>query len=288
MGNSSSKSQEESKTTQTSTSEPSTNETSTLMPSFFIGHGSPTIVIDDDAFPKFLTKFAKKIPTPKAIVLFSAHWDKEVQTISCVNGEYKMIYDFGGFPKEMFSMVYPAKGNPELAEEIQGLLKQNKIECSLDKKRGIDHGTWTVLKLAYPKADIPLVQMSINGSGKIEDLYNIGKALAPLREKGVLILGSGATSHNLGAANFYGKFGKVDKWASDFENWIEKETTAWNTSNIFNYRKLAPGANQAVPYADHFVPYVIAMGSGDKNKKATLEYKEFHFGNLSYTVWRFD
>jgi len=261
--------------------------TKTLMPVFFIAHGAPTIVIQKGPYIDFLTNLHKTIKQPQAIVIFTAHWEADVQQISSVNS-YETIYDFFGFPEEMYKMTYPAPGNPTLAKEVQELFKTNGIKCEFDEKRGIDHGAWTILKLMYPKADIPVVQLSVNPNASSEEVFQIGKALAPLREKDVLMIGSGNTVHNLRILNRAEIDAPTEKWALEFDDWVEKQLKEWNTEELLNYEKKAPHVEKAVPTNEHFIPVIYSAGAAYETQKANPIHRSSQFGNLTYFTWRFD
>ncbi len=258
-----------------------------LMPTMFIAHGAPTIVIQKGQYVDFLTELPKTIKTPEAIVIFSAHYESPVQLIGNVK-QYETIYDFYGFPKVMYEMTYPAKGHQGLAQEIQQLFKENKIESKLDNDRGIDHGAWTILKLMYPECDIPVVTLSVNPDQSPQELYNIGKALAPLREKGVLIIGSGNTVHNLRILNRAEENAPTEKWALEFDDWLEKNLKDWNIDELLKYETKAPHFKKASPTNEHFIPIILAAGAADKTRKAQPIHRSSQFGNLTYFPWRFD
>jgi len=257
-----------------------------LMPSFFIPHGSPYIDIVEHPVVDFLKNFSTTIEKPKAIVIWTAHWESEVQQISSIK-QYETIHDFGGFPEELYEMTYPCNGDPELAKEVQELFKLNGVESQLDEKRGIDHGAWTVLKLMYPDADIPVVQMSVNPKATPEEIYKIGQSLIPLREKKILVIGSGATVHNLRLMTAPLN-APTEQWALDFDDWLIKAIEEWNTDQVFNYLKDAPLAEKCVPTPEHYYSLVYSLGMGSKNKKPSLLHRSSMFGNLTYTVYRFD
>lgn len=256
-----------------------------MMPSLFIAHGAPTLVMEDNTYTRFLKELAKNLPRPKAIVLFSAHWESPITLISGVE-RYDMIYDFYGFPEEMYRMVYPAKGDPFLAKKIQEAFSQQGIKSQIDLSRGIDHGAWVVLQLLYPQADIPVVVLSVNPGLSPMEQYNIGKALSRLREENILIIGSGGTVHNLRMINW--RSTQVDPWALQFEDWLKEHLEKWDLASLYDYEKKAPFATQAVPRNEHFIPLLLAMGAADSTHQATLLYREFQYGNLSLTCWRFD
>lgn len=260
----------------------------TTLPSFFIPHGSPYILEAKHPVVDFLKGFAKStgIEKPDAIVVWTAHWESDVQKISSIK-EYSTIHDFYGFPKELYEMTYPAKGNPELAKEVQELYKKNGIEAELDDTRGIDHGAWTILKLMYPEANIPVVQMSINPNATPAEIYKIGTSLTPLREKNILVIGSGATVHNLRLMTHPLNY-PAEQWALDFDDWLIKNVEAWNTDNLFNYLKDAPEGEKCVPTSDHYYSFLYSVGTGHTNKKPSILHRSTMFGNLTYCVVRFD
>lgn len=255
-----------------------------MMPSLFIAHGAPTLVLEDHEYTRFLKGLAGELPKPKAIVLFSAHWESPIPLISGVE-QYEMIYDFFGFPEEMYRMNYPAKGSPDLAKKIQNLFSQQGIESQIDSTRGIDHGAWVVLKLLYPKADIPVVVLSVNPSLTPEEQYNMGKVLVGLREQDVLVIGSGGTVHNLRRVNWGSS--NAEDWAVQFDDWLQEHIEKWDVAALKDYERKAPFAKEAVPRNEHFIPLILAMGAADRTRKATLKYRAYQYGNLSLLCWQF-
>jgi len=256
-----------------------------MMPSYFFAHGAPSIVLEDNAYTALLKNFAAHTPKPKAIVLFSAHWEQSMQTVSAA-GRYSTIYDFGGFQDELYRMTYPAEGDRALSDQIQSLFSKHGIQSALDEERGLDHGAWAVLKLLYPDADIPVVALSVNRYLTNEQQYQVGKALSELREQDILIIGSGGTVHNLRKLNW--KSEGIDGWAEAFDNWIQAKLEAWDVDSLFNYRERAPYAQEAVPTNEHFIPLLLAMGTGDANRQAKLLHRSYQYGNLSLSCWQFN
>lgn len=256
-----------------------------MMPSYFFAHGAPSIVLDDNEYTRLLKDFKNHTPRPKAIVLFSAHWEEMSQSIGAAE-MYETIYDFGGFQDELYEMTYPARSDRSLSEQIQSLFSKHNIQSDLNERRGLDHGAWAVLKLLYPEADIPVVALSVNRYLSNEQQYNIGKALTELREQDVLIIGSGGTVHNLRKLNW--RSNEIDEWALQFDQWLQDKIEAWDTEALFQYRDLAPFAVEAVPTNEHFIPLLLAMGSGDSNRHANLQHRSYQYGNLSLSCWRFN
>ncbi|MFC0211404.1 DODA-type extradiol aromatic ring-opening family dioxygenase [Paenibacillus chartarius] len=255
-----------------------------MMPSYFFAHGAPSLVLERHAYTDFIRRFAADMPKPKAIVLFSAHWEETTQAVSAVD-TYGTIYDFGGFQEELYRMTYPAPGDRALAEEIRSLFTAHGIPSTMDEERGLDHGAWAVLKLMYPGADIPVVALSVNRYLTNEQQYEVGKALAKLRERDVLIIGSGGTVHNLRRVNW--RADAVDEWAAAFDEWLASTLEAWDLDALFAYREQAPYAREAVPTNEHFIPLLLAMGAADESRKAELLHRSYQYGNLSLSCWKF-
>ncbi|KKK39092.1 MFS transporter [Mesobacillus campisalis] len=258
-----------------------------MMPSLFIAHGAPLIAIENNEYTKYLNQLGQDLPRPKAVVLFSAHWESKVQQVSRVH-EYNTIYDFGGFDPQLYTIQYPARGDHDISKEIEDLFTENGIAFENDTSRGLDHGAWVVLRLLYPNADVPVIAMSVNPKLTTEEQYNIGKSLSELREKDILVIASGGTVHNLRALKWADN-GQVDSWALEFDDWLAKKLENWNVESLFNYDSLAPHAALAVPpYGnEHFIPIFYAMGAAANNPRATLLHRSFRYGNLSHSVWQF-
>ncbi|WP_223066127.1 DODA-type extradiol aromatic ring-opening family dioxygenase [Paenibacillus caui] len=255
-----------------------------MMPSYFIAHGAPSLVLERNEYTDFLKKLGAQTPRPKAIVLFSAHWESPQQTVSAVPS-YSTIYDFSGFQEELYRMTYPAKGERALSEEIQSLFAEHGIPSGLNEERGLDHGAWAVLKMIYPEADIPVVALSVHRHLTPQQQYQIGRALSVLRERDVLIIGSGGTVHNLRMVNWRAE--EADPWAVSFDEWLQDKLEAWDLNVLFDYREEAPYAKEAVPTSEHFIPLLLAMGTGDSNRQAKLLHRSYQYGNLSLSCWQF-
>lgn len=254
-----------------------------MISSIFLCHGGPTLVIEKNEYTKFLNNLGKKY-NPKAIVVFTAHWEDETTTISSIDGTYDMIYDFYGFPKELYSIQYPAKGSTEVATKVHTMLRKNGIESRFDENRGLDHGAWDILYLMYPKADIPVVQVSVNPRLSMEKQYEIGRAIKELGSEDILVIGSGSTVHNLATVDWNSV--KAEGWAVEFDNWLIDKVERNDKDALFRYRQLAPHAIRAVPREEHLVPLFIAMGSGNNDKPNTLHHS-YVYGTLSYICIEF-
>lgn len=254
-----------------------------MISSIFVCHGAPTLAVEKNEYTDFLKDLGKKL-TPKAIVIFTAHWESEITTISSIGGTYDMIYDFSGFPKELYSTKYPAKGSVEVASKLQSMLRNKGIESRLDESRGLDHGSWDVLYLMYPKAEIPVVQVSINPELAMAKQHEIGRAIKELGKEDILVIGSGSTVHNLATVNWNSE--KAEEWAVEFDGWLIEKVENNDKEALFNYRQLAPHAKRAVPREEHIAPLFIAMGSGNKDK-AKLLHQSYAYGTLSYICFEF-
>jgi 4,5-DOPA dioxygenase extradiol len=254
------------------------------MQSLFLAHGSPMNAIEDKEYTRFLEQYGKTLQ-PKAIVVFTAHWESEVLTISSSDEQYETIYDFSGFPKELYQIKYPARGSSSLAKKIEETLNQQGISVRKDMTRGLDHGSWTLLRRLFPKADIPIVQISVNPFLHPEKQFEIGKALRGLNEEDVLVIGSGVTVHNLRMI----KWGQTtpEQWAVEFDDWLIDKIKDNDLKALFNYESLAPHAKMAVPRAEHFVPLYIAMGSADSLENAKVIFRNYEFGTLSNLCYQF-
>ena len=254
-----------------------------MIQTLFLAHGSPLMALENNAYTKFLSTLGNRI-NPKAIVVFTAHWDTEILTISSSDSVYNTMYDFYGFPKELYQIKYEARGSSLIASEIENKLKNQGIEVKKDLTRGLDHGSWTLLKHLYPNADIPVIQISINSHLPIEEQFNIGNALEYLGEEDILVIGSGNTVHNLRLVNW--EQTAVDSWAQEFDDWLIDKIKNKDLNSLFNYRDLAPHYNLAVPTTDHFVPLFIALGSS-KSSNPEILFRSYELGNLSYLCFKF-
>ena len=254
-----------------------------MIPALFLAHGSPMMAIENNKYTEFLNSLGKSM-NPKAIVVFTAHWDSDLLTISSMEDSYNTIYDFYGFPRELYEIKYPAKGSKVLATRISELLQAHGISSKENTIRGLDHGAWTLLMHLYPEANIPVVQISVNPRLAIKEQLKIGAALKILGQKDILVLGSGNSVHNLGAVKWNDT--SVDAWAKNFDDWIISKIETNDIEALDDYRKLAPNATLAVPTAEHFVPLFIAMGSGNSEKPEVI-HRTYELGNLSYLCYRF-
>lgn len=253
-----------------------------MMPVLFIGHGSPMNAIEDNEFTNVWKEIAASIPKPEVILSISAHWMTEGTRVSTLENP-ETIHDFYGFPKALYDVEYKAKGSPEHATKTIELLQDIAIE---DNSWGLDHGTWSVLNVMYPKADIPVYQMSINSQATPKELMDIGKRLKSLRESNVLIMGSGNIVHNLGRLDFTIKDGF--DWAHTFDDYGSEKIQQKDFESISDYQKLGKIARYAVPSTEHFYPLFYVLGAAELMDKLTICNKAYVAGGLSMTSYVFE
>ena len=253
---------------------------------YFLAHGSPMLALEKNEYTKFLGSLVQE--KPDAIVIFTAHWETSTTRISSINGTYEMIYDFYGFPKPLYEIVYPAKGSPKVAAEIKQLLDKNNIESTLDTERGIDHGSWSLLHHMFPNADVPVVQVSVNPDLEPEGHYAIGKALKDLTGN-IMVIGSGVTVHNLRLLDRKETSFEQEpaEWAKVFDDWLIDHVEKKDMKSLFKYAEAAPYAIKAVPSTEHFVPFLITLGLLDLSKEAKILTRSYQFKTLSHLCLRF-
>jgi len=229
----------------------------TILPAIFFGHGNPLNALASNAYTEAWRQIGIETPRPRAILSISAHWYVP-ETGVTVSTAPRTIHDFGGFPRELYQIQYPAPGDPALARRVQKLL--SPLEVALDEAWGLDHGTWSVLKHVYPRADIPVVQLSIDETRPASFHFEIGQKLAPLRDEGVLIVGSGNLVHNLHSYAWGRHPQEPYDWAIRFEDTAKKMIEADEVKPLVNYEVLGPDAALSIPTPDHYLPllYVIA------------------------------
>lgn len=234
-------------------------------PALFISHGSPLILLDQSPGRHFLENLGQLSQKPRAILLITAHWTTENPSIS-IDPAPSMIYDFGGFPPELYAQEYLALGEPDVALLAASKLREQGFSVDAISQRGFDHGTWVPLKLAYPDADIPVVQMSVQPHKDARWHYRIGQALSSLRDDNIMIIASGAMTHNL-RAYFKGQYTAVPYWVTDFTNWIDQAISEQRTQDVLAFETKAPFARENHPTPEHFLPFFVALGAGQKGER---------------------
>ena len=252
------------------------------MPVLFIGHGSPMNAIEDNEFSKRWQQMGKEIPTPKAVVVISAHWLTKGTMVTAMPNP-KTIHDFGGFPQALFDVQYPAPGSPELASEIQKLITNPAVE--LDHDWGLDHGTWSVVKHMYPDADIPVLQLSIDYYKPAAYHYELAKQLLSLRKKGVLIIGSGNMVHNLRMVA-WDKLNEPEygfDWALEMNDVFKNKISNGFHKELIQYEKLHKAATLAIPSPDHYYPLLYILALQTDNDKVEFFNDKAVGGSLTMT-----
>jgi 4,5-DOPA dioxygenase extradiol len=252
------------------------------MPVLFLGHGSPMNAIEENQFVTGFRTVAKTLPTPNAILCVSAHWYTSGTKVTAMEMP-RTIHDFGGFPKELFEVQYPAKGSPELAKETKAILQPALVE--LDEKWGLDHGAWSVIKHLYPQANIPAIQLSIDYTKPAQYHYELAQRLNSLRHKGILIIGSGNIVHNLRLVDWqnFDKDNYGHDWAIEARETINELLTKGDYRSLINYEKLSKAVQLAVPSPDHYLPLIYALGLQQKGETLSLFNDKLVAGSLSMT-----
>ncbi len=257
------------------------------LPAIFIGHGAPSIAIEQSPAHLFLRELGQQLPAPSAILCASAHWETASPEVSATPNP-STLYDFYGFPRELYGMRYPAPGSPRLAVQVARLLTSAGIHARLEPTRGLDHGAWIPLRLMYPEAEYPVLQISLPAGGSMGDVLTLGRILAPLRREGVLILGSGNATHNLRAIAHYADQPSAEPpaWVADFDDWLEAVLTGGHPADLLRYRALAPHAEENHPTEEHFMPLLVALGAG--GTAARRLHRSFSYGVLSMAAYAFE
>lgn len=255
--------------------------TSARMPAWFVAHGSPMLAVEQDDFTAALRREGDALPRPRGIVVVSAHWETAGSIRVTSGKQLPLIYDFSGFPSTLYDVRYPCPGDPSLAAEIALLLLDANLSAAVELHRGIDHGVWVPLMHAFPKADIPVVEVSLPVPRSPDHVVRVGKALAPLRERGILLVGSGGLVHNLRRVRFEDKAAPVDEWAREFDAWVRDRLRALDIPGLAAYRSGAPHADLAVPTTEHFDPVFFVLGAGTAADRVRELFEGFHYGNLS-------
>jgi 4,5-DOPA dioxygenase extradiol len=252
------------------------------MPSLFISHGAPSIAVEEDDFTRAVASFGNSLRGARAVAVVSAHWQARGVRVNAV-AHPETIYDFGGFSDELYKIRYEAPGDPALAAEIAALLGG----APLEESRGWDHGLWVPMRILLRDANIPIVEIAQPYPTTPAELLRIGQALAPLRDRGIVVAGSGGIVHNLRAIHLADKNAPVDDWAHEFDDWFATHLAVRDLDTLTRYRDLAPHANLAVPTPEHFEPLFVALGASRETDSLTMIYEGFHYGNLSMRTFAF-
>ena len=246
------------------------------MPVVFFGHGSPMNTLDRNPYTDAWRKIGETIPSPKAIVCVSAHWYTEGTAVTAT-ARPRTIHDFYGFPQALFDVEYPAPGDRGLASRVRELLAP--LEVAADESWGLDHGTWSVLKHAYPKADVPVVQLSIDGTRPPQFHYDTGRKLAPLRDEGVLVVGSGNVVHNLRLMRRAG--GPPFDWAQRFNEKIRGVLAARDHGALVDFARFGEDARLSVPTPEHYLPLLYVAGLQGEDEPMAFPVDGYDLGSIS-------
>jgi len=256
---------------------------SAALPTLFVAHGSPMLALDGEAWGPALAAYGRSMVRPRAILVCSAHWEAPGDFRLSSAARPGVMHDFGGFPEALYQLDYPAPGAPALAAQAAELLRAAGLEATLDDQRPLDHGTWVPLRYLAPEADIPVVQLSLPRPRTPEQLLAAGRALAPLRHGGVLIVGSGGVVHNLRRLDWEGA-AAPQAWASAFDGWVREQLDRVDATALAGWRG-APGATESVPTSEHLDPLFVALGAADS--APTSLFSGWQLGSLSLASYAF-
>lgn len=256
------------------------------MPVLFLGHGSPMNAIEENEFVTGFRTIGKELQKPKAILCISAHWETKGTYVTAMD-QPRTIHDFGGFPQALFNVKYPAPGSPELARETQSIVK--KTEIGLDDKWGLDHGAWSVIKHLYPNADVPVIQMSLDYGKPASYHFELACELAALRDKGVLIVGSGNMVHNLGMVAWDKLKGApyAYDWAIEANEKMKSFVMNENFQSLIDYHQQGKAFQLAIPTPEHYLPLIYTLALKNKNDETMLFNDQPVGGSLSMTSFKF-
>ena len=263
----------------------SSGESTDKMPVLFIGHGSPMNAIEDNEFSRSWHDLAKSLPVPKAILCVSAHWETSGTFVTSMSNP-ATIHDFGGFPKQLYEVQYPAPGSPELAHAVKQTVSETEV--GLDEKWGLDHGAWSVIRKIYPLANVPVIQMSLDYHKNSQSHYDLAKELTLFRRKGVLIIGSGNLVHNLGRIAWDHandpEFGF--DWALHANEIFKKLILSNNSKELISYQMLGREVQMAIPTPDHYLPMLYSLALKEENETVSIFNDKAVMGSLTMTSFR--
>lgn len=256
-------------------------------PALFISHGAPTLALEPGATRGFLAQLGAGLGRPKAIIVMSAHWETTAPAISAAPRP-ETIHDFYGFPEALYRMRYPAPGAPALARQAVQLFAGAGLSAAAVPDRGLDHGAWVPLLLMYPDADIPVAQVAVQTQLGPAHHLRLGEALRPLRDEGVLIMGSGSATHNLREFGGHRYDSPPPAWVSEFNEWLAGALAAGRTADLLDYRRLAPQAVRNHPTEEHLLPLFAAYGAGMPGIQPQHIHTGYTYGVIGMDAWRFD
>lgn len=256
-------------------------------PAVFFGHGSPITILDRGEYAQALAEFGRHCASARGIVILSAHWET-LRAVRVTHWESApLVYDFSGFPAELYRIRYPAPGDPDLAEEAAQHLRAGGIDTAFDDQRGLDHGAWVPLALTLPSALVPVVQISLARGAPPQEIFSLGAALRPLRDSGVVLAGSGGIVHNLRLALANPLDAPPETWALDFDEWVREQIEFRRFTTLMAYASEAPFSERAVPTPEHLAPLFFTLGAAHRDDNVHALFRGMEHGNLSMSSYTF-
>ena len=255
----------------------------------FVSHGAPNVILGESPAKHFLQQLPTMLPgKPDAIIVVSAHWETRHPTVSGSKIN-ETIYDFGGFEAELYALRYPAAGAPQLANRVSNLARKAGLEIAIDPSRGLDHGAWVPLMLAWPNADIPVIQLSVQPHAGVEHHLRMGALLRPLTRENILIIGSGSVTHDLRSyvPHRYNAAAAESQWVTAFADWMHNRIVAKDETALVNYRSEAPDAVRNHPTEEHLLPLFVALGASGKQKPPGVLHQSSTHGVLRMDAYAF-
>jgi 4,5-DOPA dioxygenase extradiol len=259
----------------------------TPMPVVFTAHGNPMNALGGTPFASFLGTWGESLPRPTAVLGVSAHWERPRLAVTA-SARPDTVHDFFGFPEDLYRLQYPAPGSPALAARAQELLTLSGLDCDIDPGRGLDHGAWSPLLHLFPRADVPVVQLSLPLGASLAFHLEIGRALKPLRQEGVLVLGSGNLVHNLHTADLRHRDRDVAVWARRFDEWVAARLAAWDLDALASPWFAGPDGRLAHPTLEHYAPLLVVCGAVGASPAVSFPFEGFEHGTLSMRCVQID
>ncbi|HJQ60901.1 MAG TPA: class III extradiol ring-cleavage dioxygenase [Vineibacter sp.] len=257
----------------------------TPMLPIFVSHGAPTLILEDVPATRFLRSLGDSMAPPRAILAVSAHWLTATPAVSGTV-QPETIHDFYGFPRQLYELRYPAPGAPDVARRVVEVAKAAGVDVEVDPAQGLDHGAWVPAMMAWPAANIPILQLAVQPEADAGHHYALGRALAPLAAEGVLVMGSGSATHNLRTLE-RGRHEVVADWARAYDDWLAARIEAGDVEALLDWRRRAPNAQMAHPTDEHFLPLFVALGAAGEHAKGRALHRSFMHGALSMSSFAF-
>lgn len=257
------------------------------LPALFVSHGAPLALVDGEPARAAWAGLGASLPRPRAVVVMSPHWLTTAPRVASVT-RHRTLHDFAGFPPALYAFDYPAPGEPALAEAVVERLAAAGLPAEVVRREDIDHGAWVPLLSMYPGADVPVVQMAVQPRLGPGHHYALGAALAGLRDEGVLVLGSGALTHNLREVQMQSRTAAVPDWVSAFADWVDAQLVRGEAATLLDYRRLAPHAERNHPTEEHLLPLFFALGAAGPRARADRVHAGFAYGAVAMHAYRFD